>query len=235
MNVAICDDEITMQNTLASLINKYMRERHTEIYISKFSNGNELLRSDKEFDIIFMDYQMDEIDGIKTSKHLRDRHISSIIIFVSAFPEIVFRTFEVDTFRFLVKPIDESKFFESLDSYRKKLASESFLYIKSDNNTRKIRQSEILYIEAAKNHSIVRTINNTFEINKTLKDIEKELKPNKFIRCHKSYIVGFQHIMNHTNEEIVFDNGEKSLIGKSFLQVFKREFCTYVMEKSFDD
>lgn len=62
-----------------------------------------------------------------------------------------------------------------------------------------------------------------------LKVIENKLPSKKFIRCQRAYVASFEHIRNHTNTEIIFDNGERAMIGKSYSKKFKKEFQKYVV------
>ena len=105
MRVAICDDNIPMQMTLEKMLNEYSRIRNIDISIEKFNTGRYLLRAlnVKEYEIVFMDYQMDDIDGIETSRLIRKKNYDSIIIFVSAYPEVAVDSYEVNTFRFIGK------------------------------------------------------------------------------------------------------------------------------------
>ena len=66
MRVAICDDERSMQIVLEKLFNEYSKIRNIDVSIDKYNNGHDLIRclNDKEYEIVFMDYQMGNIDGI---------------------------------------------------------------------------------------------------------------------------------------------------------------------------
>lgn len=105
MKIAVCDDEMVLFEELYTLLNEYSALKKEPILTTYFKTGNDLLLSTEKFDIIFMDYQMDDMDGLETSKRLRLKNSNVAIIFLTAFPKIVFQSFEVNTFRFLLKPI----------------------------------------------------------------------------------------------------------------------------------
>lgn len=229
MRAAICDDEKAMHDTLEKLLREYKLARHIDVYIDKFESGADLLHSAKEYDVVFMDYQMERLDGIETSRLMREKNKDCIIIFVSAYPEAAVDTYEVGTFRFLVKPVNREKLFKALDDYMRSVDRDNLLIIKTRDGVWKIKMSDMIYAEAKGKHTIIRTIKDSFEVALNLKQIESMLPKEKFMRCHKSYIVGFSHVMNHNNAEIIFDNNEKAQIGRNYTVKFKTSFQDYIM------
>ena len=229
VRVAICDDEKSMQIMLIRLLNEYKTSRDIDIFIDRFDNGYDLLRSAKEYELIFMDYQMEGIDGIETSRLIRGTNKDCCIIFVSAYPEAAVDTYEVGTFRFIVKPINKEKLFKAIDDYLKSIDYDNLLILRTNDGTWKIKMSDIIYAEAKVKHTIIRTTKRTFEIHINLKKVQDRLPPEKFIRCHRAYVVGFAHIQSHTNNEIVFDNNERAQIGKAYTARFKAAFQNYIM------
>lgn len=229
MFAAVCDDEKTIRNALAVLLKEYQMKKGVDILIDKFENGYDLLRSSRKYDIVFMDYQMNGMDGIETSRKIRESDDDCTIIFISAFPEAALDSFEVGTFRFLKKPVDKQKLFHALDDYIKSIDLDNLLMIKTKEGTWKIKISNIIYAEANGKHTIIRTVGGSMEVFVHLKVIENKLPPQKFIRCHRAYLASFEHINNHTNSEIFFDNGEKAMIGKAYTQKFKEAFKNYII------
>ncbi|MDE7192940.1 MAG: response regulator [Oscillospiraceae bacterium] len=71
MKAAVCDDERVFHKEISFLMRKYMKAKNIEIFIDFYENGEKLLRSEKEYDIIFLDYQMEGINGIETAEKLR--------------------------------------------------------------------------------------------------------------------------------------------------------------------
>lgn len=138
-------------------------------------------------------------------------------------------SYEVNTFRFIVKPINKDKLFKAIDDYLKSIDYDNLLILKTHEGTWKMKMSDIIYAEAKGKHTIIRTTQKTFEIHIHLKKIENQLPAEKSCRCQRAYVAGFAHINNHTNTEIIFDNGERAQIGKVYFSKFKKSFQEYIM------
>jgi len=230
MKIAICDDEKVDRHEIASLINQYRLYKKIDIFPDIYDSGEKLLSSKLNYDVIIMDYQMEDIDGIETCRRIREHNKDCTIIFISAYPLAALDSFEVNTFRFISKPIDKAKLYKALDDYLTSIDYDNLLILKTHEGTWKIKMSDIIYAEANGKHTNIRTIDKTFDVHIHLKIIESKLPKSKFIRSHRAYIVGFNHIVNHTNEEIVFDNEEKAEIGKRYAAQFKQAFRDYVIK-----
>lgn len=230
MRIAVCDDEKVFYNELNEYFTEYSKMINDTISAVYFSSGKELLSSSLQFDIVFMDFQMNGLDGMETARILRTKNSNITIIFLTSFPQVVFQSFEVNTFRFLIKPIKKQELFDALTAYIKSIKNDDFLLLNTNDGTWRFRLSDIIYIEADGKHCIVRTISNSFESSKYLKSFEKLLPSDSFIRTHKSCIVHFLHIQNHDNNTIYFDNGERGTIGKRYLSTFKKAFQAYIIK-----
>lgn len=229
MLAALCDDEKTMLSNLTLLLQEYGEKKGIEIFIDKFESGYDLLKSLREYDVVFMDYQMNGLDGIRTAQKIREANCDCVIIFISAYPEAALDSFEVGTFRFLKKPVDKHKLFRALDDYLKSTDFDNLLVIRTKKGIWKIKISDIIYAEAKTKHTLIRTVNGYMEVAVHLKIIEDRLPQKKFVRCQRAYVASLEHICNHTSDEIIFDNGEKALIGKAYAKKFKEEFQNYII------
>ena len=113
LQIAVCEDEKAMGSYLKQLIDKRLAGRK-EYQIEVFEAGWELLESDKKFDIFFLDIDLKDMSGIDMARKLRETS-GAVIIFVTALKEYVFDAFDVQAFQYLLKPVNEEKFFRVLD------------------------------------------------------------------------------------------------------------------------
>lgn len=232
MRVAICDDEKIIRADLQNKIDQYAITHQQIILCNEYESGEKLLFSNIPFDIVFMDYQMNGMSGIETAEKLRDNKSNTTIIFLTSYSEVVFQSFEVNTFRFLVKPLDSNKLFAALDDYCANLNSEKRFLIKQNGITYWVPFREIIYFEAQNQYTTIRTINTIYKFSDTISKAEKLLPQEYFVRCHRSYIVNMEHIRNHTTSDIQLDNGERALISRSLYKDFKEQYITYIKSRA---
>ena len=111
MYIAVVDDEKVIREDICELIEKQRPESSVEA----FSTGEELLASEGRFDIVFLDIQMDGMNGIEAARSLRKRQEETVLIFITGIKEYVFDALDLYAFQYLLKPLNEKKFVEVLD------------------------------------------------------------------------------------------------------------------------
>ncbi len=228
MKIAICDDQKIMRDILKEQLEIYASNRKNCFVYTEYDNGLDMIKDNVVYDLIFMDYQMDRINGIDTAKELRQRKIETPIIFLTSFPDVVFDVFEVKAYRFLLKPINESKLAEALDTLIDEFSDENFLVIKTDEGSKRIKINDIIYAEAVDKYCYISTTSGTYLYKKTLSTLEEQLPSNLFFRSHRTYIVNFKHIVSISKTEVLLDSKEKALISKTKVTSFKKSFFDYV-------
>ena len=116
LHFAICDDEPLMVQEIADCLSAYMEEKRISSYqISRFSSGGALLESGGDFDLIFLDIQMEKPDGMETAGILRRQGSRSLLVFVTVLRECVFDAFETEACGYLLKPLDRARFVRTMD------------------------------------------------------------------------------------------------------------------------
>ena len=115
ITIAICDDEKIIAEQIKRLASIFFRAKNMETSIICFSCGEELLRYDKSIDILFLDIQMEGMDGMETARKLRSRNFKGYLIFVTVLEEMVFQSFEVQAYDYLVKPVEEKRFAKTME------------------------------------------------------------------------------------------------------------------------
>jgi hypothetical protein len=173
---------------------------------------------------------------IKQQRKLREEINPEIINALTAFTGRKFDDIEINNNydKMLEKHAETEQVFfphlvpaEEIDSdiYAHNGNRENIVIDKKANSAIKI--DEIRYIEAGNKSFSVHFKNKTETYNKYLSFIEDQLPQDRFYRCHKSYIAGFKHIANITEDKIIFDNGEKASLSRRKMTEFRKKFDEY--------
>ena len=119
MQVALCDDEKEYHETIVKLIEQYQQANPSRsLLLSSFYSGKELLNHVDEyggFDLYILDCIMPQIDGIELGRALRSRDDQGMFFYLTTSPDFALDSYRVDAFDYLLKPVDEMLFFQSLD------------------------------------------------------------------------------------------------------------------------
>lgn len=205
MNICICDDDLATHQ----IIKKYLQESlSSDIKIFDCFSAEDLLKSAENYDILFLDIKMGEVNGLEAAEIIRKNNKDIIIIFISSYPNFVFRAFNVEALHFIVKPINEKEFKNVLDRalYKYKTAHSS-ITLKWQKERYVIKISSIKYIEGYNRHVTVYTQDGTYEALGKISDLYKELAPHGFIRTHQGFIVNMDYIKRFdTNDVVLFDD-----------------------------
>ncbi len=235
IEIAICDDEKRIIERIEDLIKK----QNTDCHIESFQTGNELLADQKRFDLIFLDIQMDGINGMETAKAVREYDRKTVIIFVTAVKEYVFEAFDVGAFHYLLKPIREEKFAEVFENAVKEIQERRIrretpaLFIKTKNKSYTLNQSKIIFIESRKRKAAIHTAKNTLEVYAVMKELQEKLG-SSFYRCHRGYLVNMAHITEYSSDMIEMDNGERVYLAKEKYQEFVKAYMRYLRGAAYE-
>lgn len=217
MDIAVVDDEKAIREHICGLV----EEQQPESRIEAYATGEELLASGKRFDIVFLDIQMEGMNGIEAARGLREKNANlgvgdTVLVFVTGIKDYVFDAFDLYAFQYLLKPIDEDKFAEVLERAVQEAAKKKerrVLFIKSRNLT--LDQSEILYIESRAKKVEIHTKGaaQAIEIYAAMDELEGQLGEN-FYRCHRAYIVNMDCITEYDGESITLTGGDRVYLTK---------------------
>ncbi|MDE6929741.1 MAG: LytTR family DNA-binding domain-containing protein [Lachnospiraceae bacterium] len=194
---AICDDEPFMTEEISQYLSRYVEEKNIAPYcVSCFPNGRLLLESDCDFDLIFLDIQMEQPDGMETAKMLRQRKNRSLLIFVTVMKECVFDAFEVHAYDYLIKPLDYHRFKRTMDRAVKDLdqQADKHIIIRKSASCQVVPLSQIMYCEVqGRKVYIHQADGKVIDYYDKLEDFQRRVD-RRFFRCHRSYLVNLDYI-----------------------------------------
>lgn len=228
MIAAICDDDEIFRKKLTAFLINYKTERRLHIDILEFEDGNSLLNCKESYDIVFLDYQMPNLNGMETARVLRSRKNICSIIFITSFPEFMIESFEVNTYRFLIKPLDTRKLSKDIDCFVKEKKMFSPIVVNVYGEQKVINSADIIYIEGSGKYCNIRTIDTTVRSSKTLSRVLELLPQHCFFRTHKSYAINLYCIVSIKDEFITLNNGEKAKISRNRMGEFKKAYKDFI-------
>lgn len=199
ISIAICDDEKTILENIRKMVTDFFHSQNIEIKILLFSSGEELLKNDKNIDILFLDIQMKALDGIETAKRMRSRNFKGVLIFITVLKEMVFQSFEAQPFDFLLKPIDGGNFNKTMSRLLLSIknADKEKLMIHRGTDSSIISFDEIVFCEIIDRKIYLHLKSSeVLDYYDRIENLEAKLD-NRFYRCHRSYIINMQYLISY--------------------------------------
>ncbi len=206
IKIAICDDELITLNHTKKLIENY---KIKDFYIYVYKSGEELIESNNKFDIIFLDIDMNGINGIETAKRIRTYDKQVKIIYITNYTDYTYSAFSVHAFAYLVKPIKEKDLHEQLDevlSYIKEDKEYLMEFITNEGLVR-VDLNKIYYFEYESRKVLMKTYDKTYILKEKISDISTKMKEHGFEMPHKSFVVNLYNVKSIKGYDIYMMNG----------------------------
>ncbi len=233
MKIALCDDQLSQIEILKPYVQEFFIEKGTDVEISEYFGGTDILGCEDEFDIIFIDIELGDMSGIEVIRELKQRKTRTVIIVVTAYNEYLDEAMDLNVIRFLKKPVVKEKVFSALERALQDINEKQITFTAKDSQVIRIRSQEIIYAEARLKSVIVHTTSESYTIREPLKAIRAALTSTDFAVPHNSYIVNMNYISKFRREEIILDVRDRKVsvrIANKKQPEFKRRFLAFIGE-----
>ena len=232
LQIAVCDDEQFYRDKIQTFLKKYCKEHALECSVEVYCSGEEFLKQKEnrvKYDIIFMDIDMEGLNGIQTAMQVRQFQSDTYLVFVTAFVDYALEGYKVNAVRYIMKDTMEASITECMDAILKKMqiAQVQFSFMEGD---RKLYTDNILYVESRRHKSVFYCMESDvtiYQIYDKLDAIEQKLNGYGFLRIHKSYLVNMKHIKKISNYEAFLDTEEILPVPRMKYQSVKAAFVEY--------
>lgn len=226
--IAICDDEQNQIEYITSIVASWSVHEGHGCEIRTFVSAEAFLfeyEEDKTYDILLLDVEMKNMNGIELAKRIRKDSNHAEIIFITSHFEFVGEGYEVDALHYLIKPISADKLTQVLTKATEKLSVEPpSVVIFCESETVKLYETDILYVESFLHYIVIHTKDKEYKIKENISVFENRVS-NDFYRIHRSYLVSLKHItrisrtsVNIGNTELPLSRGKYDDINRAFIQ-----------------
>ncbi len=227
MRIAICDDE----KLFVRKIYQYLWQQH-DCAVECFCSPVELLEkitAGERYDVFFLDILMTPISGMELARQIRERNRYAILIFITAYLEYAPEGYEVDAFRYLLKPVAENDLCLIMTDIRKKLEeSAKTLLLRTPECNLLLHVPEILYLETADKETVLYCRDDLIRLRKSLNELEEQLPKAFFFRIHRKYLVNLPHVREYDTLRLTLDSGQTLPVSRRKSREFSLSLKTYI-------
>ena len=233
INIAICDDEKYISDKIKKLVFDFFHRKNVEITVSQFGSGEELLRHNKNIDILFLDIQMDGIDGMETARKMRSQNYKGYLIFITVLKEMVFQSFEVQAYDYLVKPIEEECFEKTMERLFSAMqnAKDASLLVQKRYESNIIAFDDIVFCEIIdKKIYLHLKTEEVIDYYDRIENLETKLD-GRFFKCHRSYLINLSHLKSYKNGMAYMINDKQIPVSRLRSKEFSSVVLKYMKER----
>lgn len=227
LRVAICDGKQSTHCAVEQLLQIYGKTVHQDIKFIHFYSAEELFQAGDKFDVLLLDMEMPQMDGIEIARELNARDIDYKIIILSGSSNRFKEAFQVGAFRFLTRPIQREELFEAVDGVQKQMISCQEVTVYRDGVSYHLQQKEIMYVMADNDETRIFTEKNDFRGHISLKKLMLQLDGQLFFGCHRGYIVNLSKIKEVGKNMIFMVTGEKIPVSRRNRAEFQRVWSEF--------
>lgn len=228
ITIAICDDDKSQTNSLKNTINKW----NCQTIITEYNSAEQFLfdYADKPCDLLLLDIEMGNMNGMELARSLRAKCDMLPIIFITGYSEFMQDGYDVEALHYLLKPVDKNKLFAVLDRYVDRHKADRRVILSVGEVSVCVNSDKIVYLEAFGKKTQV-TLRDGKEVICTCGlSTTAEKLGNGFVPCHRSYIVNIGYISSISKTEVTMDSGKKIPVSRRLYDSVNRAFIAYYKE-----
>lgn len=224
MKIAICDDQEIYREDILAHCKRVLFEGG--VIYRLFSSGEELFESEEEFDFLFLDIEMNGMDGIQVKDILEKQGTKGKIIFLTSHEERMIEAFGSNVIGFLKKPVSDEAL-QSVVQKMKLFADRNVVEWESDGRLYTVYVEDIQYIEAEDKYTYVIVGTQKYLVRRSLKEWEAMLPECDFGMANRSCLVNIG-LLDRMKSEIVLEDGKTIPISRKYKKEMEEKYKEYL-------
>ena len=239
MNIGYCEDEIVQAELIKKNILEWTKKKSVDCRVDLYQSAEEFLFKAERFsyDLLFLDISMKEMSGMDLAREIRKKDPDVKIVFLTSDQSYVFEGYEVDAFRYLVKPVDLQKLYEILALVERagNTQKENHIILKVENENVRVPIEDIVYLEAQGHYvHIHRRTEREIVVKDSFANLVERVNKNGeyFVLAHRSYAVNLRMVNKIGKTECELAGGERIPVSRNAYRTLNDAFIQYNMEQN---
>lgn len=231
--IAICDDEMTSLMINRALTEQVLEEEHIEYQITTFEDMYSMMKGvlddNSDFDLLLSDILAVGMNGIEAAEEIRRLGDKLPIVFISSTAEYALDGYRVNALRYLQKPVQIDKLREALLEAYSNIGKKrtEYLSFQVADKFYKVNYDDIIYLESMGRDTYVVTKTESITVHAKFSDMENKLPSDRFIRCHRSYIINMSEVKDIARYRFLTKGGVEIPISQLQYADVKQAFINF--------
>ncbi len=230
MKIAICDDDKAYVDLITKTVLSYFEEKEIPVECFKFTSAEKMLQDDIQFDIAFLDIEMDVMNGIQAAKELKFRNNKVVIFIVTAYQKYLDDAMDLKIFRYIGKPFDSERLYKGLDRAFDIINHRKLEFLDKNGHIIKLPMEDIVYVEVSMRNTHIHTLTNEYISRENIKYFKNKLNASYFAIPHNSYIVNLNFVEKFSRTDFEISGNHLIPISQSNQHLMKQRFFKFIDE-----
>lgn len=238
MKIAVIEDDPVHAELLEEYLQRWSVKRKNSVEVLHYSSAENFLfewETEQDFDALFVDIQMRQMNGMEMAKLVRRKDEKIHIIFTTGITDYIQEGYEVEAMHYLLKPISEEKVGICMDKIAQRREHRHCVLVHAGDEICRLEAEQINYIEARGHGCIIEVKGKDkdgmdaglLEVSESISELEGRVGSWGFVRCHRSYLCGLANVHQIGKTEILFDSGSRIPVSRRLRGEVNQAFIRY--------
>lgn len=230
MRIAICDDDELFADRLLKQIEEFFSDLELQLPdIELYKSGDDLLQENNLYDMVFLDIEMQGLNGIQVGQFLKERNKNTIIFVVTSYLEYLDDAMRFNVFRYLSKPIENFRLHRNLkDALSLYSTTIEKITIEHKLEMVTVYLSDIIYIESTGRETMIHTISGDYRSSKNMKNWDDIQNKPGFFKTHRNHIVNMKYVIRFDSINVFLYGEKQAYISRRKYKEFKEKYLFYL-------
>ena len=232
-HIAVCDDNQEEAHLISRMAREIMAQREIEAQLDLFFDPESLLdklqQVQNQYDLFLLDILMEERNGIQLAQALRQRGYRGKLIYITVSRDYAIDGYKVKADDYLLKPVEKDMLDQAIGRVLPRLET---VLLETTGGMKILRLQQILYAESVGHYVLIQLGDKgePLRLRATLLQVQQKLGAEKFVRCHKGYLVNLAQVreVRVSTSQILLHGGDAIPLGRQYRYEVQKAVVQYV-------